>query len=285
MIRVEGIDACTVSGTKNGTIPKIVKPKKHKAKIMLWTDLNVNAVDRLNESTESEHVKQVLADLFMLQQYKKNPKVAIIMDLFYNTLQFAKKHHFGKDKTSAFFSIIKNIFEVSVETPFDNLEHTQQYFDDLIVCHSIHHPPYSTALFTSEDVLKIQTHTANTFFRHFEMYKYAYTFQVELDIKFNYVGMQSSSSSSEAGTEDIDINDRDEHISDVVEAGLWTTDPAPVSNDKEDARKIVSDFISKESQKMNSKMNQHIQLATDALILKLASLIPKETLDETKMKE
>ncbi|CAG5115840.1 unnamed protein product, partial [Candidula unifasciata] len=164
-------------------------PKRKQASIALWTDLSISAIDRLNESSSSDHVKQVLADIFMLDDHRTDSRSAIVMDLFFYTLQFAKREQFSRDKTSAFFSIIKRIFEMCIETPFDNKDLTHDYFKDLLICHSVQRPPYSLALFSATNVMRISQHALNTFFRHFDMYKYTFTPEVSLDLALKYSEM------------------------------------------------------------------------------------------------
>lgn len=57
---------------------------------------------------------RVLADVFNLDDHKDNLKTGIVMDLFFYTLQFARDNNFTKEKTSAFFSIVKKTHEVCI---------------------------------------------------------------------------------------------------------------------------------------------------------------------------
>lgn len=101
----------------------------------------------------------------------------------------------------------------SLETPFGNLDQTFSYFKDLLLCHAVNvsdkcvqiyervvlhvcinvlflrfrysvlsninqffqRPPHSIELFTPDEIRKITEYTVNTYFRHFKMYKYAFT--------------------------------------------------------------------------------------------------------------
>lgn len=59
-------------------------------------------------------VARVLADIFHLDSWQEDPRQAIVMDLYYYTLQFAQDNNFNREKTSTFFSIIKNIHSACV---------------------------------------------------------------------------------------------------------------------------------------------------------------------------
>lgn len=52
--------------------------------------------------------------MFNLDDHKDNLKTGIVMDLYFYTLQFARDNNFTKEKTSAFFSIIKKTHEVCI---------------------------------------------------------------------------------------------------------------------------------------------------------------------------
>jgi hypothetical protein len=52
--------------------------------------------------------------VFNLDDHKDNLKTGIVMDLYFYTLQFARDNNFTKEKTSAFFSIVKKTHEVCI---------------------------------------------------------------------------------------------------------------------------------------------------------------------------
>lgn len=64
------------------------------------------------------------------------------------------------------------------------LSEDQSYdnFKELLLRHSIHRPPHSLSVLTLEDVKKIDLFVQDTFFRHFDMYKYCLTNKEELTL-------------------------------------------------------------------------------------------------------
>ena len=54
-------------------------PKTHKAKVVIWADLTLEQVERLNVSLNADHIKQVLSDIFTLDNYKDNIKVNTLL--------------------------------------------------------------------------------------------------------------------------------------------------------------------------------------------------------------
>ncbi|XP_060569560.1 cilia- and flagella-associated protein 119-like isoform X2 [Ruditapes philippinarum] len=170
-------------------VPKIIQPRNHKARVSVWADLTVDDLDRINESLNADHIKMVLADIFHLDDHKTSLKTGIVMDLYYYTLQFARENKFTKEQTSAFFSIVKKTHEICIETPFGNLDETFSFFKEMVLCHAVNRPPHSIELFTADQVRLITEYTVNSYFRHFKMYKYAFTPMVRLDLSINYVGI------------------------------------------------------------------------------------------------
>ena len=50
-----------------------------------------------------------------------------------------------------------------------------EVFKELLLRHAIHRPPHSLAIFNLDDVKAIDLYALDTFYRHFDMYKYALT--------------------------------------------------------------------------------------------------------------
>ncbi|XP_025089172.1 coiled-coil domain-containing protein 189-like isoform X2 [Pomacea canaliculata] len=258
-----------------------ILPREWKAKVVVWSDLSVDDVDRLNESLSVDHVKQVLADIFHLDSWQEDPRQAIVMDLYYYTLQFAQDNNFNREKTSTFFSIIKNIHSACVETPFGNLEHTFRYFKDLILCHSVNRPPFSIELFNAEEIQKISEYTINTYFRHFKMYKYAFTPVVRLDLAITYQGVPVSprpSVGDELTTEGTEVSPEDEQTAEhKPKEGEETpaddvndqTDNEEESGARKELRAMIQTYLAEEIKKVKATVEQQLKATEDSVNRKL----------------
>ncbi|XP_071093016.1 cilia- and flagella-associated protein 119-like [Haliotis cracherodii] len=257
-------------------VPKIIQPRDHKAKICVWADLTVDDVDRINESLNADHIKNVLSDIFGLSDHRENLKSGIIMDLYYYTLQFARDNGFNREKTSAFFSIIKKTHEVCIETPFGNLDQTFNYFKALILCHAVNRPPHSIELFSADEVRKMTEYTINTYFRHFKMYKYAFTPLVRLDLAINYIGLpMPSPPPSEAGdkadeTEAKEGETTEEKVEeDGAEGGADKSEEKEESGAKKELRTMIQTFLSEEIKKMKMSVEEQIKSTEDSINKKI----------------
>ncbi|XP_038260125.1 coiled-coil domain-containing protein 189 isoform X4 [Dermochelys coriacea] len=155
----------------------------------MWKYLDVHSMDLINKAQTTDELKRVLAELFQLQGWESDPRAAILLDLYFYTVQFSREHRFSQEQSSAFFTIVKDTHEACVETPLPNVEECYRYFTELLFCHTIQRPPFSIDLFTQEQLALISDYVVNTYFRHFKLYKYAFTPQIRLDLSLSYVGM------------------------------------------------------------------------------------------------
>ncbi|PIK51643.1 putative coiled-coil domain-containing protein [Apostichopus japonicus] len=173
-------------------------PKDHKAEVCIWADLPVIQTETiLTAAGNRGKIHRLLAEIFQLEDCNVNSRSAVLLDLYYFTIQYAIDKGFNKEQTSTFFSIVKKTHEVCIETPFGNLDQCFNYFKELVLCHAVKRPPWSIHLFSPEQVGMITEYVVNTYFRHYKLYKYAFTPVVKLDLSINYVGLPDSSEQEE----------------------------------------------------------------------------------------
>ncbi|XP_074854367.1 cilia- and flagella-associated protein 119 isoform X3 [Carettochelys insculpta] len=165
------------------------QPQSHEARICMWKYLDVHAMDLIDKAQTTDQLKRVLAELFQLQGWESDPRAAILLELYFYTVQFSREQNFSREQSSAFFAIVKDTHEACVETPLPNVEECYHYFTELLFCHAIRRPPFSIDLFSQEQLALMSDYVVNTYFRHFKLYKYVFTPQVRLDISLSYTGM------------------------------------------------------------------------------------------------
>uniref|UniRef100_A0A8C3HJI5 Cilia and flagella associated protein 119 n=1 Tax=Chrysemys picta bellii TaxID=8478 RepID=A0A8C3HJI5_CHRPI len=193
---------------------------------------DVHSMDLIDKAQTTDELKRVLAELFQLQGWDSDPRAAILLDLYFYTVQFSREHSFTREQSSAFFAIVKDTHEACVETPLPNVEECYRYFTELLFCHAVRvspahgpgrapgcfwggeplpiscltlssppaqRPPFSIDLFSQEQLALMSDYVVNTYFRHFKLYKYAFTPQVRLDISLSYMGMPEPEPAAELG--------------------------------------------------------------------------------------
>ena len=67
----------------------------------------------------------------------------------------------------------------------ETLTEDQSYsnFKELLLRHAVHRPPHSLAFLTLEEVKKVDLFAQDTFFLHFDMYKFSLTYKDELALQ------------------------------------------------------------------------------------------------------
>ncbi|XP_029462672.1 coiled-coil domain-containing protein 189 isoform X1 [Rhinatrema bivittatum] len=196
-------------------------PKTHKARICLWQDLNMQQMEVIGKAQTGEELKRVLAGLFSLTDAEIDQRAAVLLELYYYTVLFCREQGFSDAQTSCLFSIVKKTHEVCMETPLGNTESCYNYFTELLLCHTIRRPPFSTDIFSQDQMLLISDYVVNTYFRHFKLYKYVFTSQVRLDISLSYIGLPEQDEKGDGSgkkTEEQEGSEEQEGASDDEEA-------------------------------------------------------------------
>ena len=166
------------------------------AQICSWVDLSLTDAERLLEAASStETLQQVLSGILGLGDRKQS---LIELDLYTYAVLFAKSKHFTAEQVSAFFTILKSVHLMCISTPFDNLHETFEYFKQLLLRHSINRPPFSIPLYGVVQVRDISEYVLKTYFKHFKLYKYAFTKKVHLRLKIGYPEAVDSPEPSQA---------------------------------------------------------------------------------------
>ncbi|XP_036990231.2 cilia- and flagella-associated protein 119 isoform X3 [Artibeus jamaicensis] len=132
----------------------------------------------------------VLAKLLGLGCPEQSLQDAITLDLFSHTLIFCRQKGFSLEQTSTACALLQDLHKACIETSLGNVEECYRYFTSLLFCHGVRRPPFSINLFKEEELLALADYVVNTYFRHFKLYKYAFTPQVRLDLSLTYVGLQ-----------------------------------------------------------------------------------------------
>ena len=71
--------------------------------------------------------------------------------------------------------LIESKFDLSEDQSFEN-------FKELLLRHAVYRPPHSMAILNLEDVKKINLYALDSFYRHYDMYKFAMTNKEELKL-------------------------------------------------------------------------------------------------------
>lgn len=116
---------------------------------------------------------------------------AIELDMYIYAFLFGIRQEFSAAQLSTLLAIVKRLHTKCVSTVFDNQSVCLHYFQQMMVQHSVRRPPFSVCIFSPNEVKKISEYVLNTYFKHFKLYKYAFTKKVRLNIALSYAGQDS----------------------------------------------------------------------------------------------
>lgn len=173
-------------------------------RLCTWEDLSFSDAEQLLEiCSDTENLQAQLSSRLGRGENGKSDKQALIeLDLFTYAILFCKKHAFSPEQLSAFFTILKSVHSMCISTPYDNFQDSFVYFRELLLRHSVHRPPFSTSLYGLTKVKAITDYVLSTYFKHFKLYKYAFTKRVQLNLKFHYSGEEEEKEGEERGEEE-----------------------------------------------------------------------------------
>eukprot|EP00741_Cyanophora_paradoxa_P005214 tig00000852_g5054.t1 len=135
---------------------------------LVWSDLSVSQLQSLEGKLYSEEGIALLAEYVGLRR----PAPLSREDVDFE---------FSVEKTSAFFSIVK-ANHAKLEEENLGLKKSFEFFQSLLIRHSVQRPPFSVGLFSLPDVKLITDYVVDTYYRHFKLYQHAFTRLPVLDV-------------------------------------------------------------------------------------------------------
>lgn len=168
--------------------------KKH-SKILSWIDLSQADVERLYTADGPACLALLRAKVgtipTLVTDVASDPKInevrlAVVSDMFFYAVQLAKKYKFTPEKCSVLFTMLRLTHEQATSSPHSTMQHTFDFFRQMLERHNIQRPPFSEAVFTLGDTSIVLDFALTTYFRHFKLYQYTFTKQPLLDIKFEF---------------------------------------------------------------------------------------------------
>ena len=166
---------------------------KFKPRVCCWEDVSyANATILLDPEFPQEMMQNLLVQMLGLplnEDKQLDNRGHITLELFGYLVLFARENAFTAEQLSALYTIVASIHQLCLSTPYDNSQQCFQLLKDLLVCHSVNRPPYSTDLFSVGQVKSISDYVLQSYFKHFKLYTYAFTKKVHMDLTFHYEGV------------------------------------------------------------------------------------------------
>ncbi|XP_049494617.1 cilia- and flagella-associated protein 119 isoform X4 [Panthera uncia] len=195
-VRPESGTAASVDADEDPAA-NLFPPPLPRPRICMWKYLDIHSMHRLEKTTNTEEMREVLAELLGLGSPEQSLRDAIILDLFSHALIFCRQQGFSLEQTSTACALLQDLHKACVATPLGNVEECYRYFTSVLFCHGLRAARGSPCSWTArhlekreEQLLALADYVVNTYFRHFKLYKYVFTPQVRLDLSLTYIGLQ-----------------------------------------------------------------------------------------------
>ncbi|KAL1264500.1 hypothetical protein QQF64_004855 [Cirrhinus molitorella] len=246
-----------------------------KARVLLWADLKHSDMEEIEKCNSIPEIERILCRALLASDVAQT-KQRVLLELYTNLVLFCREQHFKREQTSVLISIIKNVHQFNTETPLNNTDECFTYCSELLLCHSVRRPPFSIDLFSSEQVTEILSYFINTYMRHYFIYKYIFTPEVQLDISLSYIGTPEDTDieetpQSESVADSKREAERETEMDGEVQqsAALETTTETDCleqgSSSNSELRTIVQKEVRDEVMRLTAQLQQRLQDSADQL--------------------
>ncbi|XP_060029069.1 cilia- and flagella-associated protein 119 isoform X2 [Erinaceus europaeus] len=238
-------------------------PPLPQPRICMWKYLDIHSMHQLEKAVGTDEMREVLAKLLGLDCPAENLREAIILDLFSHAVIFCRQQGFSLEQTSTVCAMLQDLHKACVATPLGNLEECYRYFTSVLFCHGVR----------EEQLLALADYVVNTYFRHFKLYKYVFTPQVQLDLSLTYMGLQPDQCSPEGEPE----KEETEEVEEQAGTAQEQEEEAVVKPEQEPSqvtllRAYIKSQLSKELGQLQQLVEERLSASEDRLNNKLAAL-------------
>lgn len=110
-------------------------------------------------------------------------KTEILLDFHFYNVAFARDQGFTIGKTAAFCGIMKKLLDEDMEAAHRDVRQSFERLKELVLEHAVERPPWSVGVFDEADINPILNHAANSYFRHFRLYRINLSSRVQLELE------------------------------------------------------------------------------------------------------
>ncbi|XP_065054299.1 cilia- and flagella-associated protein 119-like isoform X2 [Rhopilema esculentum] len=242
------------------------------AQICVWADFTLKDIDELSWLHEPDKIKGKISEVLGINVIESSIKKDILVDLFYFAYKFGRERCFNEEQQSAFLSIIKRTHEKAMDSPFGNVDAAYEYFKELLVRHCMKRPPFCVQLYSMAEAKSITDYVLNTYFKHYKLYKYAFTPKVRLNLTFEYNGLPEEPAEIEGEKEEPEGG---ANVEITVEGDSGIAEPEQMENEDPPAVKelktIINSTLSDQVQKLKMNMDEQLKTNEETLLKKISA--------------
>mmetsp|Transcript_54702 Transcript_54702/g.102422 ORF Transcript_54702/g.102422 Transcript_54702/m.102422 type:complete len:196 (-) Transcript_54702:358-945(-) len=168
---------------------------------LVWADLDEETLATLDSVSNPQDKILILNDAMGVRHYQDNPKSTIMVDFCFYNIMFCDENSFSIPKKSAFFSVMKQVFEHAFEAEASsssaevlpvNREESLEYFKAKILAHSVNAPEIGrSAVFDLPEIKLMIAFVAKTFYRNFSAYRVCFTTRQPVESAIRYLAIET----------------------------------------------------------------------------------------------
>ena len=110
-------------------------------------------------------------------------KTEILLDFHFYNVAFSKAQGFSAIKTAAFCGIMQRLLDEDMKAAHRDVRQSFARLKELVLEHSVERPPWSVGIFEEDDIDPMMDHAANSYFRHFRLYRINLSARVQLELE------------------------------------------------------------------------------------------------------
>lgn len=244
------------------------KPKAPQGPLFLYfTDVTEADLERLAAAGSKADVRRLLKECMKIDE-AEGFRMEILADMHYHNYTFCIAQDFVPKKISTFLSIMKYVLEDALNERRP-AESAFEVCKKMILKHGVERPPWSVGIFSFDDVKAIMEYAHDSFFRHYNLYTYAFTNQCNLSFSVDNYGLGSAVAQPtllpQALTLEQEVNPREQselaHLFEPTEAELAEAKKRELLEQKEAAEDKAT--------KIKRKVDQGVQRLLETFEQKL----------------
>jgi hypothetical protein len=250
------------------------QPEHKKASIEIWKYLNSNELETLLTCFDDELHEYELFSEYICKKFNYNcheKRNLIMVDLFYYLIKFALKHNFNKLQINVLIYAILTTHELALTTAYGNMDECFKYIKELMILYSVNRPPMSLKLFEPNEIKICLDYFLNTYFRHFKLYKHAFTPTIKLDVKFKYVNLVEDDENNKNEEQIEEPNGEQQEVVDTIQDNEDEIEQNSRLNEKDDELKLfIRNYLSGKVKEVKNELEEELRQAEIELQRKMS---------------
>lgn len=165
---------------------------------LVWADLDEQTLETLDSTVDPQDKILILSDAMGVRHYQDNPKSTIMIDFCLYNLTFCDENSFSIPQKSAFFSVMKQVFEHAFESGAESSpsvvtrEESLAFFKSKVLAHSVEAPMDGrSGVFDLPEVKLMIAFVGKTFYRNFSAYRTCFKTRQPVESTTRYLPVET----------------------------------------------------------------------------------------------